>query len=117
MLIKIKGGEIMKKAIRICLILTMLLVMGLNVVNAFEIDTTPTAISDASDKVSVILGYIQWGGFIIAVGILVFFGIKYVMSTANEKADLKSGFIKYLIGAVLIAAGPTLASWIFSAAQ
>jgi uncharacterized BrkB/YihY/UPF0761 family membrane protein len=107
----------MKKLFKICLAVSLILVMALSVVSAFDIDTNPSAIGGASEKAATILGYIQWGGFIIAVGILVAFGIKYVMATANEKADLKSGFVKYLIGAVLIAAGPTIATWIFSAAQ
>jgi type IV secretory pathway VirB2 component (pilin) len=64
-------------------------------------------------RVQKIIGYLQWIGFIIAVLILILYGIKYVMATANEKADLKGGFIKYLIGAVLIAGASTIAGWMF----
>jgi hypothetical protein len=114
---QIQGGFIMKKTLSKSLIIAMVLMMMFNTVSAFEIGTNPTAISGASDKAIIILGYFQWAGFIIAVGILIFFGIKYVMATANEKADLKGGFLKYVIGAVLIALAPSIASWIFTAAQ
>ena len=56
----------------------------------------------------------QWIGYAIAIGMLVFVGIKYVMASANEKADLKNSLIKYVIGAVLIAGAVTIAGWIFA---
>ena len=37
------------------------------------------------------------------------------MASANEKADLKNSLVRYVIGAVLIAGGTTLASWLFQA--
>lgn len=77
------------------------------------ISTTPTAPGTAAETASSIIGYIQWIGYAIAVGMLVYIGIKYVMASANEKADLKNSLIKYVIGAVLIVGGVTIAGWIF----
>lgn len=77
------------------------------------ISTTPTAPGTAAKTASSIIGYIQWIGYAIAVGMLVYIGIKYVMASANEKADLKNSLVKYVIGAVLIVGGVTIAGWIF----
>lgn len=59
-----------------------------------------------SDKIVVagnkVLGYIQVVGTLIAVGVLMFLGIKYMTASANEKADIKKSIIPYIIGAVLL---------------
>ena len=55
-----------------------------------------------------VLGIIQWVGWGIAIGMLLYIGIKYLMASANEKADLKKGAINYVIGAILIAAASTI---------
>lgn len=52
--------------------------------------------------VNQILGVIQWFAYAIAVGMLIFVGIKYTMAAADQRADLKSYMIKYVIGAVII---------------
>ena len=49
-----------------------------------------------------ILGVIQYISFGIAIGMLMYVGIKYMLSPANEKADLKNGAIRYVIGAIII---------------
>ena len=57
---------------------------------------------------STVLGYIQWFGYTMAVGMLLYIGIKYMMASANDKADLKKGAINYVIGAIVIAAATTI---------
>lgn len=49
-----------------------------------------------------ILGAIQFAGYAIAIGMLIYIGIKYVMSSADGKADLKKDSINYVIGAIII---------------
>lgn len=68
---------------------------------------------NAADTANAIIGAMQWIGYAIAIGMLVFIGIKYVMASANEKADLKNSLIKYVIGAILIAGAVTIGGWIF----
>ena len=72
----------------------------------------PSVPSGATTAVEKILGFIQWVGYAIAVGMLIYIGIKYMMASANEKADLKSGSIKYVIGAIVVAAAATICGWI-----
>lgn len=59
---------------------------------------------------NALLSALAWFGFAIAVGILIFIGIKYVLSGANEKANLKGKFQAYLIGVALIVLCSTIAS-------
>lgn len=80
--------------------------------NGIEIPTIQIRDNPFSTLGGTILGFIQWFGYIFAVGMLLYIGIKYMMSSANEKADLKKGSINYVIGAVLVFGASTLVGWI-----
>ena len=105
----------MKKVVSILLTLAMLATM-MSVALAFPDDLTNVeadpGVSGLSAGVVKILGIIRWVGFAFAIGMLVYIGIKYMMSAANEKADLKKGLINYVIGAVLVGAVSTICGWI-----
>ncbi len=58
---------------------------------------------ELSDIGNSILGYIVWFGWAIAVGMILVVAIKYMMASANERADLKNGSIRYIIGVLLLA--------------
>lgn len=60
-----------------------------------------------------IIGVLQWAGFAIAVGMIIYIGIKYVMASADEKASLKSTVVKFIVGAFLIANATLVAGLIF----
>lgn len=96
--------------------LMIILVFSMVGVYAFDnsgINPTVTPPGDAANTANSILGVMQWIGYAIAVGMLIFVGIKYVMASADEKANLKNSLIRYVIGAVLIAGATTIASWVF----
>ena len=61
---------------------------------------------------NTILGIIQVIGTVIAIGVLMVLGIKYMMGSAEEKAEYKKTMIPYLIGAVLLFAAVNLASYV-----
>lgn len=46
----------------------------------------------------------------IAIIILLVLGVKYMMGSAEEKADYKKSMIPYLVGAILIFAGTSIVS-------
>ena len=108
----------MKKKIIICFILiSIFLISSFACTNAVTditqiVNPTPTPVGD--DKANAIIGAMQWIGYAIAIGMMVFIGIKYVVASADEKADLKNALVKYLIGAILIALAATIAGWIFN---
>ena len=60
-----------------------------------------------------IMGVIQVVGVVIAVIILMVLGIKYMMGSAEEKAEYKKTMIPYLVGAILIFSASTIANVIY----
>ncbi|MCI9063185.1 MAG: hypothetical protein HFJ17_01050 [Clostridia bacterium] len=63
---------------------------------------------------SRIIGVIQVVGVLIAVGVIMVIGIKYMMGSAEEKAEYKKTLIPYLIGAILLFAASALAGSIYN---
>lgn len=99
-------------------VLTTFLLMSIifcNIVYAFDPAISgqdgPSVEPEIADMVNVILGVIQWVGYAIAIGMLVYIGIKYVMSSASEKADLKRDSVNFFIGAIVILAAVTICTW------
>ena len=62
-------------------------------------------------KVSIgILKAAKWFGYAIALGVLIWMGIKYAISPANEKATLKGKLPLYFIGVFAVVMALTLAN-------
>ena len=93
------------KILSIAILLIMILMTFCNVVLAAETITfDPTTPSDtrATNLANTILGAIKWIGVAIAVGMLIFLGIKYVTSSPDGKANLKGQLGIYILGFVFI---------------
>lgn len=60
-----------------------------------------------------VVGIIKVVGVILSVGCLMILGIKYMMGSAEEKAEYKKTFIPYLIGAILLFGASAFASQIY----
>lgn len=56
------------------------------------------------------LSVFSWIGYALAMGMLIWIGIKYILSNANEKANLKGIFPKYILGVILIFTCATIAN-------
>jgi hypothetical protein len=98
----------MKKFFSLFLVVTVLLSMSMVYgadVSFPKPGGTPAGIST---PIGNILGAIQFIGAAFAVGMLIVLGVKYVMASAQEKADLKKGMLSYVIGAVMIGAASSL---------
>lgn len=70
-----------------------------------------TEIQDVGGR---ILGVLQTVGVVLAVIILVILGIKYMMGSAEEKAEYKKTMVPYLVGAVFIFAAPIIANIVYN---
>ena len=105
----------MKKAVnvlRVLLIVLMLISIGTTIcsasgVNPGEIANSLTGTSTpASNDITTIgnklIGIITTVGVVVAVVVLLILGIKYMMGSAQEKAEYKKTMIPYLVGALLI---------------
>lgn len=108
------------KTMKILTILaTILLVLSLGASTAFAIisptditikDPTSTDIQDLGGK---IIGILQTVGVVLSVVILVVLGIKYMMGSAEEKAEYKKSMIPYIVGAACIFLAPTIANIVY----
>lgn len=118
----IKGGTKMSKktmkiisvlAIIVCIVMAVTPVFALTPVELKnQIDTTNTdGIGAFGGK---LMGVIQTVGVVIAVVVLMVLGIKYMMGSAEEKAEYKKTMMPYVIGAVLIFAASTIANVIYN---
>lgn len=63
-----------------------------------------------------IVNFVAYVGYAVALGMLAYVAIKYMLSAANDKANLKQGLINYLIGAFLIAGASLVANTVASIA-
>ena len=63
---------------------------------------------------NTITGILQVVGIVISVIILMVLGIKYMMGSAEEKAEYKKTFIPFIIGAVLLFGASIFAKAIYN---
>lgn len=61
-----------------------------------------------------IAGLVQIVGTIVSVGVLMLIGIRYVISSAEEKAEYKERLLPYFIGAVILFASANLVNIIYT---
>ena len=78
---------------------------------------TPSGASGMTTTINSVLGAAQWIGFIVAIAMLIYVGIKYLTSGAGKKAEAKETLIPMLIGAVLVVLAPTIAKAVFNTIQ
>lgn len=111
----------MKKLIKILPIVMTAMIVLMTVTPVFAYN--PGSITPDTSKVQgtkiettgkTILGIIQVIGTIAAVGILMVIGIRYMMGSAQEKAEYKKVMIPYIIGAIILFAASNLAGYIYS---
>lgn len=98
----------MKNIKKLSIILTIILiVLLLNTVNVSGFSglsqiSNPTGVSSLTSASGKILGVIYTVAVAISLGMMFIIGIKYITSSVDQKASLKSRAIPYLIGAILV---------------
>jgi len=75
---------------------------------------TSTQIQEFGNKV---IGVLTTAGIVLSVIILLVLGIKYMMGSAEEKAEYKKTMMPYLIGALLIFSASTIANIVYNFAK
>ncbi len=113
--------KLMKIATVIATIL-MLVLVGSNVVYGLtptdlQANTSATGTTEIKNFGGNIMGVINVVGVVVAVVVLMVIGIKYMMGSAEEKAEYKKTMIPYIVGAVLIFGATTIANVVFQFAQ
>lgn len=56
-----------------------------------------------------IVNALLWVGYAVALGMVVYIGIKYITGAADAKANMKSAVVSYLIGALVVFSATTIA--------
>ena len=119
----------MKKSVKIvsiALVIMMALLSVSNVVLASgipgKIDQIAAGSTDVEDDKIIELGakivtIMQTVGIVVAVVILLILGIKYMMGSAEEKAEYKKTMVPYVVGAILIFASTTIVNIVYQLAN
>ena len=105
----------MKKILVFTMVMMMLMTSSV-FANSFGPVTLGEAnIDDSAElKIKGFLGTLQFVGYFVAIGMLIWVGIKYLTSGAGEKAKAKETLIPILIGAILVAGATWIASALFA---
>ena len=82
-----------------------------------QANTSATGTSEVQSLGQNVMGVIQVAGVVVAVIILMVLGIKYMMGSAEEKAEYKKTMIPYRVGARLIFSASTIANVIYQFAS
>ena len=74
----------------------------------------PTEVVNLGKTIVTIM---QTVGIVVAVVVLLVLGIKYMIGSAEEKAEYKKTMIPYLVGAILIFASTTIVNVVYNLAN
>ena len=104
----------MKKIMKITIILIILFIATMYLSNVFAAGSINTGAYDPSglrnsageqvliQRAKIITGVIKGLGIIVAVLTMMVYGVKLMVSSVEEKADLKKALPGYLLGAVMV---------------
>lgn len=94
----------------------LLIIFSLNVVFATPFDVYSSASvnsTDIKDLGGKVLGIINVAGTVIAICVLLFIGMKFMIASPSERANLKGTLTPYIVGAVLLFASTNIAHLIY----
>ncbi len=75
--------------------------------------TSTDGVTEITNLGNSIITILQTVGIVLSVIVIIVIGIKYMMGSAEEKAEYKKTMIPYLVGAALIFAASVFAQVIF----
>ena len=114
----------MKKTVKvmsIILLAVMFLTVTATMVNAVNIAGTINDVgngtysgTEVTNTGKKIVGIVQVVGVVVAVVVILVIGIKYLVGSAEQKAEYKKTMIPYIVGAVLVFAGSTIVNVIYN---
>ena len=102
------------------LIPTVIFADNVNIENAVRGVTDSAASANSANDANMaqlgamVLHYIQWAGTVLAVLLLIWFGIKWMISGAQQRAQLKDQAWNYVFGAILLFGAGSIAQWVYS---
>lgn len=85
-----------------------------DIAGGIKADTSGIDAGPLQTMANKILGLIQIASAIAAVILVAVFGFKFIMGSANEKADYQKSFIPLIVGIVVVFAATSIAKLLFS---
>ena len=111
----------MKKTVKILVVAMILLIALTATVNAASSGVAPGSYTGGGASVdsinnvgNQIIQIVSTIGSIATVIVLVVLGLKYMMGSAEEKAEYKKTLLPYIIGAAFVFAASTIATIVFN---
>ena len=109
-----------KKALKIVTSILLIMMIVSISVSSFALeptDMTGNTSAQGTDEITnvgnSVVGILQVVGIVLSVIVLIVLGIKYMMGSAEEKAEYKKTMMPYIVGAALIFAASALAQVIY----
>lgn len=107
----------MRKEVKIIMAIIValsIIVLASSVYAAADPDKYRGSEIDGFDNVAgIVIGIVQTIGTIIAIVIVIWVGIQYLMASTEQKAEYKTKMIAYFVGALLVFAGPQIVGVIY----
>ena len=117
----------MKKQVRIIstILMVIMIIASLSSIvlgaeatlNALKNPGTVNGVTEVQNLGKQMVGILQVIGIVVAVVVLLVLGIKYMMGSAEEKAEYKKTMIPYIVGAILIFAATTIVNVVYNIAN
>lgn len=109
-----------KKVVKVLTMVIMIVMIISIAINSFAIEPgditgvqNPTGSTEIQTVGQNIVGILQTFGIVLSVVVLIIIGIKYMMGSAEEKAEYKKTMIPYIAGAAVIFMASILAQVIY----
>lgn len=78
----------------------------------------PVVFASAAENIQTkgitIINAILWIGYAIALGMVVYIGIKYMLGAADAKANMKNAIVGWLMGAFIVFMATTIVGWVLT---
>ena len=104
----------MKMLKRIFFLVTILLCIT-SIFNICFAQSEPAReISESGKK---ILRALSWFGYATSLVMLIFIGMKYMTSSVDAKANMKTAIVSWVLGAFLVFMASTITLWVINAAN
>lgn len=113
----LKNNKILKISLVVMMIMTIMTISTISMAGdtggfiGDKTKLTPSVPEQASGMYNLgnnLLGIFQTVGYIAAVIVLVWLGIKYIMASPDGKAEIKKQAFAYILGAVLLFSAATI---------
>ncbi len=121
----------MNKTLKIAMTIAMIMAIVFTFSNIVFADSTAESViggikpglnkagnySGLQNMASRVISLIQVASIILAVILIAVFGFKFIMGSANEKADYQKSFIPLIVGLVVVFAATSIAQVIMTVAN